>query len=206
MSTIIEHNAELQRSQPYTNDDLKHNRSNEYSQKQIEFFKASRDYIQNTSGKYENKKLLIGFIFFAGYLIFLALLYFFGAISTAQNLLGSLFIPVFCLVNLVALLMIFVVIPRQYQESVEMYKKMGTPLTEQPLGPVQAIEARAETTINRANRNSMRMVYSLYMDSIKLTISRDLYEVIEKNRLYKAYVTNDGGVWSLLSIETLEDH
>lgn len=124
-------------------------------------------------------------------------------------MLGSLFLPLMCGLAIFAALFVFVIAPRQYQSSVDMYKSMGTPLGESPLGAIQTIEARAEAYksqggINRSGHQSSRVSYVLQMDSIKFLISQSLMEVIENKRLYRVYAVQDQGAWTLLSMETLE--
>jgi hypothetical protein len=46
-----------------------------------------------------------------------------------------------------ALLFILIIIPRQYQSSVDQFKAMGTPLAENPLGEIQTVDAQAESFI-----------------------------------------------------------
>ena len=204
-----EHNAALQQTQFFTVTDLEANRMGQYSQAQLEREKESREYVQQNYGKYENKGWLISLIF-GGFLLFFAVvLYFLGVIDMFQNMLGSLFLPVMAGLCLLAALFVFVIAPRSYQSSVDMYKSMGTPLAESPLGTIQVIEARAEAYesqggINRRGHQSSRVSYILQMDSIKFIISESLMNAIENKRQYRVYCANDGGVWTLLSIEALE--
>ena len=204
-----EHNAALQQTQFFTATDLEANRMGQYSQAQLERAKESREYVQQNYGKYENKGWLISLIF-GGFLLFFAvILYFLGVIDMFQTMLGSLFLPVMAGLCLLAALFVFVIAPRSYQSSVDMYKSMGTPLAESPLGTIQVIEARAEAYesqggINRRGHQSSRISYILQMDSIKFIISESLMNAIENKRQYRVYCANDGGVWTLLSIEALE--
>lgn len=209
MGTVFEHNSALQQVNAFTAVDLEANKKGEYSPAQLERFKAGRDYIQQTSSKYENKGPLISLIFGLGVVLFAAVLYFVGVFDMLQTTLGGLFLPVMVGLALLALLFVFVIAPRSYQSSVDMYKSMGTPLTEQPLGAIQTIEARAEAYpsqggINRRGHQSSRVSYVLQMDSIKFLITESLMNAIENKRLYRVYCVNDGGVWTLLSMEALE--
>lgn len=210
MSSTYEHNHALQQVHYFTAEDLESNRKGQYSQAQLDNFKNQRDYIQQTSGKYENKGWVISLIFGAGLLFFAVVLYFLGVVDMFQSMLGSLFLPVMAGLCLLAVLFVFVIAPRSYQSSVDMYKSMGTPMTERPLGAIQTIEARARVYESRAglDRNmhsvSARVSYVLEMESIKFLITESLMKLIEDKRLYRVYCVNDGGVWTLLSMETLE--
>lgn len=209
MSSIENHNSALQQNGNFTAVDLEANRKEQYSQTQLDRFKTSREYIQQTSGKYENKGWLISLIFGVGLLFFVVVLYFLGVFDMFQNMLGSLFLPVMAGLCLLAALFVFVIAPRSYQSSVDMYKSMGTPLAESPLGAIQTIEARAEvytsqSGINRRGHQSSRVSFILQMDSIKFLITESLMNSIENKRLYRVYCVNDGGVWTLLSMETME--
>lgn len=209
MGTVFEHNSALQQVNAFTAVDLEANKKGEYSPAQLERFKAGRDFIQQTSSKYENKGPLISLIFGLGVVLFAGVLYFVGVFDMLQTTLGGLFLPVMVGLALLALLFVFVIAPRSYQSSVDMYKSMGTPLTEQPLGAIQTIEARAEAYrsqggINRRGHQSSRVSYVLQMDSIKFLITESLMNAIENKRLYRVYCVNDGGVWTLLSMEALE--
>lgn len=209
MSSVYEHNSALQQVNAFTAADLEANKKGEYSPAQLERFKAGRDYIQQTSSKYENKGPLISLIFGLGVVLLAVVLYFVGVFDMLQTMLGGLFLPVTVGLALLALLFVFVIAPRSYQSSVDMYKSMGEPLTEQPLGSIQVIEARAEAYrsqggINRRGHQSSQVSYILRMDSIKFLITETLMNAIENKRLYRVYCVNDGGVWTLLSMEALE--
>lgn len=209
MSSTVEHNSALQQVRFFTADDLEANRKGQYSPAQLERFKNERGFIQQTSGKYENKSGMISIIFGAGLLFFCVVLYFVGVFDLLRTMLGGLFLPVMAGAAIFAALFIFVIAPRQYQSSVDMYKSMGTPLAEKPLGTIQTIEARAHAYESRAglDRNmhsvSSRVSYILEMDGIKFRIAETLMNVIENKRLYRVYCVNDGGAWVLLSIEAL---
>ncbi|MBM4427213.1 MAG: hypothetical protein FJ031_08240 [Chloroflexi bacterium] len=105
---------------------------------------------------------------------------------------------------------IFVIAPRSYQSSVDMYKGMGASFEEQPLGQIQVIEARADTYESgmglnrRGHQSSHRVSYVLQMDSITFNVTDTLMNTIEKKRLYRVYCVNNSGYWQLLSMETLE--
>lgn len=209
MTSTQDHNHQLQQSGNFTVADLDANKQGQYSETQIKRFKDSRDFIQQTSGKYENKGPLISLIFGVGLLFFCVVLYFVGVFDMLRSSLGGLFMPVLAGAAILAALFVFVIAPRQYQSSVDMYKSMGTPLAEQPLGTIQVIEARAEAYasqggINRRGHQSSRVSHVLQMDSIKFLITESLMNAIANKRLYRVYCVNDGGVWTLLSIETLE--
>ncbi len=209
MTSTQDHNHQLQQSGNFTAADLEGNKHGQYSEAQIKRFKDSRDFIQQTSGKYENKGPLISLIFGIGLLFFCIVLYFVGVFDMLRSSLGGLFLPVLAGAAILAALFVFVIAPRQYQSSVDMYKSMGTPLAESPLGTIQVIEARAEAYasqggINRRGHQSSRVSHVLQMESIKFLITESLMNVIENKRLYRVYCVNDGGVWTLLSIETLE--
>lgn len=209
MTSTQDHNYQLQQSGNFTVADLEANKQGQYSETQIKRFKDSRDFIQQTSGKYENKGPLISLIFGVGLLFFCVVLYFVGVFDMLRSSLGGLFLPVLAGAAILAALFVFVIAPRQYQSSVDMYKSMGRPLAESPLGAIQVIEARAEAYasqggINRRGHQSSRVSHVLQMDSIKFLITESLMNAIENKRLYRVYCVNDGGVWTLLSIETLE--
>lgn len=209
MSSTYEHNNALQQTRYFSAEDLEANRKGQYSQGQLEQARILREGAKQNAGKYENKGWLISLIFGVGALFFCVVLYFVGVFETFQSMLGSLFLPVMAGLCLFAALFIFVIAPRSYQSSVETYKSMGTPLAEKPLGAIQVIEARAEAYasqggINRHGHQSSRVSYVLQMNSIKFLITETLMNVIQNKRLYRVYCVNDQGVWTLLSMETLE--
>lgn len=210
MSSISEHNSALQQTRFFTAEDLESNRKGQYSEGQLEQEKKLREGTKQNTGKYENKGWLISLIFGVGALFFCVVLYFVGVFEMFQSMLGSLFLPVMAGLCLFAALFIFVIAPRSYQSSVDMYKTMGNSLEESPLGQIQTIDARADvyesrSGINRrGHQSSHRVSYVLQMDSITFNITDTLMNTIEKNRLYRVYCVNNGGYWQLLSIETLE--
>jgi hypothetical protein len=209
MSSINDHNNALQQTRYFTADDLEANRKGQYSQTQLAQAKESREYVQQNHGKFQNKGWLISLIFGGGLLFFAVVLYFLGVIDMFQSMLGSLFLPVMAGLCLFAALFVFVIAPRSYQSSVDMYKSMGAPLEEQPLPPIQVVEARADVYesrggINRRGHQSARVSYILQMDSIEFSVTDTLMNTIEKKRLYRVYCSNNGGYWRLLSMETLE--
>ena len=209
MSSTYEHNSALQQTRYFTAEDLEANRKGQYSQRQIDQAKTLREGAKQNAGKYENKGWVISLIFGMGALFFCVILYFVGVFDMFQSMLGSLFLPVMAGLCLFAALFIFVIAPRSYQSSVDMYKGMGDSLEESPLGTIQTIEARAEVYesqggINRRGHQSSRVSYVLQMDSIKFNITDTLMNTIEKKRLYRVYCVNNGGYWQLLSMETLE--
>jgi hypothetical protein len=209
MSSASEHNQALQQTRYFTAEDLEANRKGQYSQGQIKQAKTLREGVNQNVGKYENKGWLISLIF-GGFLLFFAVvLYFLGVVDMFQSMLGSLFLPVMAGLCLLAILFVFVIAPRSYQSSVDMYKSMGNSLEEQPLGAIQVIEARADVYtsqggINRRGHQSSRISYVLQMDSINFNVTDTLMNTIEKKRLYRVYCVNNGGYWQLLSMETLE--
>lgn len=210
MSSANEHNYALQQTRYFTAEDLESNRKGQYSKGQVEQAKTLREGAKQNAGKYENKAWLISLIFGSFLLFFAVLLYFLGVIEMFQSMLGSLFLPVMAGLCLLAALFVFVIAPRSYQSSVDMYKSMGTPLEERPLGQIQVIEARADVyesqmgANRRGHRSSHRVSYVLQMDSITFNITDTLMNTIEKKRLYRVYCVNNGGYWQLLSMETLE--
>jgi hypothetical protein len=209
MASVSEHNSVLQQKGNFSSSDLEENKQKRYSKTQLERFENERAYIRSTASKYENKNPLISLIFGFGFLLFVFVLYFVGVFEMLQNVLGALFLPAMIGAALLAGLLIFVIIPRQYQASVDMYKGMGTSLPESPLGEIQVIEARAQTRrsqggINRRGHQSSKISHVLQMDSIEFLISESFFEVIQPKRLYRVYAVKDQGVWTLLSMETLE--
>lgn len=153
MSSVSEHNQALQQTRYFTTEDLEANRKGQYSQGQIEQEKTLREGAKQNAGKYENKGWLISLIF-GGFLLFFAVvLYFLGVVDMFQSMLGSLFLPVLAGLVLFALLFVFVIAPRSYQSSVDMYKSMGSSLEEQPLGAIQVIEARADVYTSQGGIN-----------------------------------------------------
>ena len=209
MDSMHTHNQVLQQANYFNAIDLEANRKGQFSEFQLDQLKAERGYIQASVGKYENKGPLISLIFGSGLLFFFVVLYFVGVFDMLQTALGSLFLPVMAALGVFALLLVFVIVPRSYQSSVDMYKAMGTPLEEKPLGAIQVIEARAEAYesqggINRRGHQSARVSYVLQMDSIKFLLSKSLMQAIQNKRLYRVYAVNESGAWRLLSMETLE--
>ncbi|MEY2817240.1 MAG: hypothetical protein ACKOBL_22875 [Chloroflexota bacterium] len=210
MSSTYEHNYALQQTRYFTAEDLEANRKGQYSQGQVGQAKTLREGAKQNVGRYENKGWVISLIFGVGALFFCVVLYFVGVFDMFQSMLGSLFLPVMAGLCLVAALFIFVIAPRSYQSSVDMYKGMGASLEESPLGQIQVIEARADTyesrmgVNRRGHRSSHRVSYILQMDTITLNITDALMNTIEKKRLYRVYCVNNGGYWQLLSMETLE--
>ncbi len=209
MNSALEHNLELQQNGLFTNADLEANKQGRYSSAQLKRFEETRNFMQYSANKYDNKGPIISLIFGFGFLAFAVVLYFVGLFDMLQNTLGSLFFPVMAGALLLAALFIFVVIPRQYQASVEMAKSMGTPLAASPLGEIQTIEARAEAYtsqggINRRGHQSAQISHILRMDSIEFNITDSLRETIQSKRLYRVHAVKDQGVWVLLSVETLE--
>lgn len=210
MDSMDTHNAALLQAGYFNASDLEANRKGQFSEFQMDQIKAERGYIQASVGRYENKGRVISLIFGVGLLFFCGVLYFVGVFEALQTMLGGLFLPAMAGLALFSALFIFVIVPRQYRSSVDMYRSMGTPLAEIPLGAIQTVEARAKAYESRAglDRNlhsvSSRMSYVLEMDSIKFLITESLMSVIQDNRLYRVHCINDGGAWRLLSMETLE--
>jgi hypothetical protein len=209
MSSANEHNLALQQTRYFTAEDLEANRKGQYSKGQLDRAKEFRNYAQQNVGNYQNKGWLISLIFGGGLLFFTVVLYFLGVFEMFQSMLGSLFLPVMAGLCIFAALFVFVIAPRSYQSSVDMYKTMGTPLEEQPLPQIQVIDARADVYesrggITRRGTQSARVSYILQMDSIKFSVTDTLMNTIEKKRLYRVYCSNDGGYWQLHSMETLE--
>ena len=209
MDSTNEHNSALQQHGNFTTTDLEANKQGKFSPAQIKRFEEQRNYIKSTAPKYDNKGWLISLIFGVGALFFAVVLYFVGVFDILQESLGALFLPAMCVVAIFVALLIFVIIPRQYQSSVDMYKNMGTSLKEEPLGNIQTIETRAEVYssqagINRRGHQSSKIYYVLQMDSIKFYITESLMNLIQNKRLYRAYAFQEHGAWMLLSIEVIE--
>jgi hypothetical protein len=209
MDSIHEHNQALQQSGGFFASDLTANQQGRYSDGQLERLKAERDYIQHSAAKYDNKKPMIILIFGVAFAFFLAVLYFVGIFDVLQNILKGAFLPVMLAALVLAVFMIVVVIPRQYQSSVDAYKAMGAPVSPGELGEIQTIEARAETYksqggINRRGHQSSKISHILEMDGIKFRVTNSLLAVIEPKRLYRVYAVNDQGAWQLLSMEALD--
>lgn len=209
MDSINEHNSALQKNGNFTIADLEANQQGKFSPIQIKRFEDERNFIKETSGKYNNKGWLISLIFGVGALFFGVVLYFVGVFDILQESLGALFFPALCVIGIIVAVLVIFVIPRQYQASVEMYQTMGNSLKEEPIGNIQTIEARAEAYqsqggINRRGHQSAKISYILQMDSIKFIISESLMNTIQNKRLYRVYAVQEGGAWMLLSMETLE--
>jgi hypothetical protein len=209
MNSALEHNQALQQNGLFTAADLETNKQGRYSPAQLKRFEETRNFMQYSANKYDNKGPIISMIFGFGFLAFTVVLYFVGLFDMLQNMLGSLFFPVMVGALILAALFIFVIVPRQYQASVEMARSMGTPLAASPLGEIQTIEARAEAYtsqggINRRGHQPTRVSHILRMDDIKFIITESLRETIQSKRLYRVYAVKDQGVWVLLSMETLE--
>src|SRR5512133_1577796 len=115
MDTAHDHNNALIQNGYFSAADLEANKQGRYSDAQINRFKAERDYIQNSAGKYENKGWLISLIFGAGLLFFVVVLYFVGVFDMLQSALGSLFLPVMAGAGILAALFVLVIAPRSYQ-------------------------------------------------------------------------------------------
>jgi hypothetical protein len=209
MDSAIEHNQALQENGLFTAADLEDNKRGEFSPSQLKKFEADREFMQYQSKKYSGGKLLVSLVFGVGLIGFTAVLYFVGVFDILQSILGGLFLPAMCGAFILALLVIFIVIPRQYQASVDAAKSMGTPLAHSPLGKIQVIETRAEAYESQRGQpaqggRSSKITNILQMDGIKFIITSSLREVIQSKRLYRAYAVQDQGVWVLLSMETLE--
>lgn len=209
MNPKLEHNQALQKNGSFSSSDLEANQQGRYSEAQLKRFEAERDFIQHSATKYDNKKPAIILIFGAAFAFFVVVLYFVGVFDILQNTLQSAFVPVMLAALALAIFMIVVVIPRQYQSSVDAFKAMGTPVSASSLGTIQTIEARAEAYksqggINRRRHQSSQVSYILEMESIKFRITESLLGVIQSKRLYRVYAVNDQGTWVLLSMEVLE--
>lgn len=209
MSSMNDHNNALIQNGYFTAADLEANKQGKYSPEQIKHFEDQRAGVREMAPKYQNRGWIISIIFGIGACFFAGVLYFLGIFDTLQESLGSLFLPVMAGAGILVALFVFVIAPRQYQSSVDMYQSMGTPLAEEPLGPIQVIEARADvyesqSGINRRGHQSPRVYYVLQMDSIKFYITQSLMELIQKKRLYRVYTTQEHGAWILLSMEALD--
>ncbi|HRQ24541.1 MAG TPA: hypothetical protein PLF42_14035 [Anaerolineales bacterium] len=209
MSSAYEHNYELQQKGMFTAADLEENKQGRYSPAQLQRFQNERDFMKYNAAKYDNKSPLISAIFGIGLLGFIVVLYFVGVFDMLQSMLGGLFLPVIAGLGILAVLFIFVIVPRQYQSTVEMARGMGAPLAESPPGEIQVIEARAEKSqtqggINRRGGQSSKISCLLKMDGIEFKLQPSFWELIDPKRLYRVYCVKDQGVWVLLSMETLE--
>jgi hypothetical protein len=209
LNSTHEHNQALQQNGNFSSADLAANQQGRYSEAQLKRLESERDFIQHSAAKYENKKPVIILIFGAAFILFVTVLYFVGAFDVLQDILQGAFLPVMLAAFAVAVFMILVVIPRQYQSSVDAFKAMGAPVSPAQLGAIQTIEARADAYksqggINRRGHQSSAVSYILQMEGIKFRISESLLGVIQAKRLYRVYAVNDQGVWVLLSMESLE--
>jgi len=208
MDSDTEHNQLLQQMGMFSPADLEENKQGRYSQTQLKRFESERDFFQSSAKNYENKSPLISLIFGSGLIVFAAILYFVGVFDSLKSILGGLFLPLMLGVLIVALIFVFVIVPRQYESSVNAFKAMGTPLPANPLGEIQVIEAQAETFasqpgINRRGHQSGKVTYILQMDTIKFMISKSLFEVIKLKHIYRVFAVKDQGVWILLSMEAV---
>jgi hypothetical protein len=209
MDSALEHNQSLQANGMFTAADLEENKRGQYSASQLERFQSSRDFMKHQANKYDNSGLWVSAIFAVGFIIFSVVLYFVGVFDLLQKTLGGLFLTVMAGLFILVVLLIFVVIPKQYRDSVKMAKAMGTPLTQSPLGNIQVIEARAEVYKSQSGE-SLRggrlrnVAHVLQMEGIKFLITSSLRETIQNKRLYRVYAVQDQGAWVLLSMETLE--
>jgi hypothetical protein len=209
MAPTYEHNYELQQKGMFSAADLEENKQGRYSSAQLQRFQNERDFMKYNAAKYDNKSPMISIIFGIGLVGFTIVLYFVGVFDMFQSILGGLFLPVMVGIGVLAALFIFVIVPRQYRSTVEMAKGMGTPLAESPLGEIQVIEARAETFksqggINRRGAQSSKISHILKMEGIEFRLTELFFEVIQPKRLYRVFAVKDQGVWTLLSMETLE--
>lgn len=209
MNSANEHNQALQQNGLFSSTDLAANQQGRYSEDQLKRFETERDFIQQSAAKYQNKKPVIILIFGIAFVFFLAALYFFGIFDILQDVLKGAFLPVLLAALAVAVFLILVVIPRQYQSSVDAFKAMGAPVSPAQLGEIQTIEARAEVYrsqggINRRGHQSSRISCILQMESIKFSVTESLMSVIQPKRMYRVFAVNDQGTWVLLSMETLE--
>src|SRR5690349_17183996 len=125
MDSNHEHNSALIQNGYFTSADLEANRKGDFSAAQLQRFENERNYIKSNAKKYDNKGWLISLIFGLGALFFAVVLYFVGVFDMLQESLGSLFLPLMCVAAIFVPLLVFVIIPRQYQASVEMYQSMG---------------------------------------------------------------------------------
>lgn len=209
MKSAHEHNQTLQQNGLFSAADLAANQQGRYSEVQLKHFETERDFIQQSAAKYDNKNPMIILIFGIAFGLFVTVLYFVGIFDILQSILKGAFLPVMFAALVLAGLIIVVVIPRQYQSSVDAFKAMGTPVSPAQLGEIQTIEARADVYksqggINRRGHQSSRVSYILQMESIKFSVTESFMAVIEPKRMYRVFAVNDQGVWVLLSMETLE--
>ncbi|WKZ37261.1 MAG: hypothetical protein QY332_04880 [Anaerolineales bacterium] len=209
MDSAYEHNYVLEQKGMFSSADLKENQQGRYSPAQLQRFQNERDFMQYNAVKYENKSPLISLVFSFGLVAFAVVLYFVGVFDVLQSSLSGLFLPVMACAGILAVLFVFVIVPRQYRSSVEMAKGLGTPLAAGPLGDIQVIEACAETFksqggINRRGHQSPNVSCILKMEGIEFRLSDSFFEVIQPKRMYRVYAVKDQGAWVLLSMETLE--
>jgi hypothetical protein len=209
LNSTHEHNQALQQNGHFSPADLEANQQGRYSEAQLKRLEAERDFIQQSAVKYDNKKTVIILIFGTAFILFLAVLYFVGIFDILQDVLKSAFLPVMLAALGAAIFMILVVIPHQYQSSVDAFKAMGAPVSPAELGAIQTIEARADAYksqggINRHGHQSPAISYILQLEGIKFRVSESLLNVIQAKRLYRVHAVNDQGVWVLLSMESLE--
>ncbi len=209
MGSVLEHNLALQQHGQFSAADLEANRQGQYSPVQLKRFEEARNFMQHSAARYDNKGPVVSLIFGGGFLVVVGVLYVVGVFDSLQNVLGGVFLPVMAGAVILTALFILVIVPRQYQASVEMARAMGTPLAASPLGEIQVIESQAEAYtsqggINRRGHQSARVSHILQMDGIKFNITASLQEVIQSKRKYRVYAVNDQGVWVVLSMEALE--
>lgn len=209
MSSINDHNYSLQQTGYFTTEDLEFNKQGKYSPAQVKRFEDERAFVRESTPKYQNKGWVISLVFGIGACAFAVVLYFVGVFAALQDALGSLFLPVMAGVGILVAVFVFILAPRSYRSSVSMYQSMGTPLKDDPLGAIQAIDEHANvyegySGESRRGGRSNKVYYILEMGSIKFYISQTLMETIQKGRLYRAYAAQEHGAWLLLSIETLE--
>lgn len=209
MDSILEHNQTLQKNGLFSAADLEENRSGRYSPAQLEREKTARDSIGVYAEKFNNKKPAIRLIFGVGFIVFCAALYFVGVFDILQNILGRFFLPALLVALILAALMILVIIPNQYQFSVDAAKALSAPLAESPLGAIQTIEARANVYksqggINRRGQQSPKISHILQMDDIEFRLSESFWKMIQPKRMYRVFAVKNEGWWQLLSMETLE--
>lgn len=209
MDSIQTHNSALQTNGRFNVADLEANRKGQLSPAQLKQFEERRDFIKADVPKYNNTGWIISLVFGIGACLFAGVLYFVGVFDILQESLGVLFYPVLCVAGGVVALFVFVVIPRQYKSSVEMYQSMGKSLQEGPIGNVQVFEAHAQAYesqrgINRRGSQSRKITYILEIKDIKFIVSELLMQTIQSERLYRAYAVQENEFWHLLSIEAIE--
>ena len=209
MDPITEHNLALQRNGFFSAADLDANRRGRYSLAQINHFQGNRDDMRKTTLKYEDRTSLTASVIGVGLILLAVALDFNGNLQILAETFGDLFLPLMLCSLILALVVILVIIPHQYGDSVAAHKEKGTSLTAAPLEQIQTIEARAEVFSSRPGRDPKgqqppRGPHLLQMNGIPFLIPDSLRQVIQPKRAYRVYAVHNSSGWILLSMETTE--